>query len=67
MPAAVMETIMVDHVSDSAVENTLPRNSSGTRRSNCETFSTELTATPARERAMKNRAAAKLRIWLKST
>ena len=40
MPAAVMETIMVDHISDSMVANTLPRNSSGTRRSNCETFST---------------------------
>ena len=40
----------------SLVANTRPRNSSGTCRSNCETFSTELTAmADARERQKKRR------------
>ena len=42
--------------SDSMVENTRPRNSSATCRSSCDMFSTELTATAARESPMKTSA-----------
>src|SRR5512143_3627135 len=41
MPAPIMDSSMVDHVIDSSAENTRPRNSSDTWRSNCEKFSTE--------------------------
>ena len=56
MPAAIIEIIIVAQTIDSMVENTRPRNSSATCRSSCETFSTELTATAARDSAMKNSA-----------
>ena len=55
----------MDQTDDSIVEYTRPRNVSGTCRSSCEKFSTDVTATADRERPMKNSAAAKLRIWLK--
>ncbi len=64
IPAAIIESIITDHCSDSFVANTRPRNSSGTVRSSCHMFSTELMPTPARERQMNTSAQAKLRIWL---
>ena len=51
MPASIIEIIMTDQVVDSMVANTRPRNSSGTCRSSCDMFSTELNADArARER-----------------
>ena len=50
MPASIIEIIIVDQTIDSMVEKTRPRNSLDTCRSNCDMFSTELTATAARDR-----------------
>jgi hypothetical protein len=63
-PAAIIDSIMVDHVSDSKVANTRPRYLSSTWWSNCEKFSTELTATAPRDSAMNTHAHAIVGIWL---
>ena len=47
------------------VAKTRPRNPSGTMRSSCDMFSTELTPTPARESAMNTSAQRNCRVWLK--
>ena len=49
------------------VAKTRPRNASGTWRSSCPMFITELKPTPARESAIKTNAQGKLRVWLNST
>ena len=64
MPASIIEIIITDHVVDSMVANTRPRNALGTWRSNCDMFITELNPTPARDSAMNTSAQVKLRIWL---
>ena len=46
------------------VAKTRPRYPSATWRKSCIMFNTELTATAARESAMKTSAHAKFRIWL---
>ena len=56
IPAASIESIMVDQIIDSMVAKTRPRNSFATCRRRYEKFSTELTATAEREIAMKNSA-----------
>ena len=66
-PAPIIDSSMVDHVNDSSVANTRPRNRSSTWRRSCEKFNTELTATAARERAMKTQASARVGIWLNRT
>src|ERR1022692_2459129 len=66
-PAPSIESIIIDHDNVSMVANTRPRNSSETRRSNCEVFSTELTAIAARDIAINTTASAKLGIWLNTT
>src|ERR1022692_1107527 len=64
--ARVMDTIMTLHCTLSMVEKTRPRYPSATLRNSCVIFSPLETATAVRERAMKNKAQAKLRIWLKT-
>src|SRR3984885_14331591 len=66
-PAPAIESIIVDHCIVSMVAKTRPRNSLETCRSNCDMFSTELTAMADRESARNNNAIWKLRIWLKIT
>ena len=66
-PAAAIDSIITDHWMESMVVSTLPRNPSGTIRNNCHMFKTELTPTPARESAMKNKANRKCRDWLNNT
>src|SRR5207237_4944566 len=65
MPASIIEIIITDQTMDSMVAKTRPRYSSETWRSNCDMFKTELTATAARESAIKNSATKKFSIWLK--
>src|SRR5579863_1162284 len=61
-PAPSIESIIIDQDIVSMVANTRPRNSSGTRRSSCEVFNTELTAMAARDRPRNTVASAKLGI-----
>src|SRR5438034_8065383 len=56
IPASIIEIIMVDQIIDSMVAKTRPRYSSDTCLRSCETFSTELTATAARDAAMNTSA-----------
>ena len=63
----IIEIIIIDQVSVSRVAKTLPRNSFATCFSNSEKFSTELTATAARESPMKKHAVQNCFIWLNTT
>ena len=67
MPAAIMESIMVDQFMVSMVEKTRPRKRSSTCFRSFDQLSTELTATLARESPMKKRASGQLGIWLNTT
>ena len=61
MPASIIETIMVDQVHAIPWWKRRVRGiRSDTCRSSCDKFSTELTATAARERPMKNSAQPKV-------
>ena len=56
LPAASIDTIMVDQLMVSIVAKTLPRNRSSTCFRRVDPFRTELTATLAREMHMKHNA-----------
>ena len=62
-----METIIVAQVHVSMVEKTRPRKSFDTWRRSCDVLRTELTATAARESAMKISAPANVGAWLNRT
>ncbi len=67
IPATPIDIIIVSHVHVSIVANTRPRNSSETWRRSWEKFSTELTATAARETAIQTSAIPNVGARLKST
>ncbi len=67
MPAAVMDSIIVDHTSESNLENTRPQYSSETWRSSCGHVQTELTATAARDSAIRTSGSQDCCAWLNRT
>ena len=66
IPAASIESIIVDQFNVSTVEKTRPRKRSSTCLRSLDQFRTELMATLPREIAMKSNAMRQLRIWLKT-
>src|SRR5690348_3692493 len=66
LPAAIMESIIVDQFMVSMVEKTRPRKRSSTCFSRLDQLRTELTATLARETPMKKSAQRQFVIWLKT-